>query len=216
MTILRADPELSAQARELAAALRDAWRQGLLAGFNGNASLLPAGRPHELLITAAGAPKGRSPLSSLTLARLSDGSPLPGQARPSSEIWLHLAIYGASPARAILHSHPPALLALELAGQGQDLRDLLARLPLFEAGSWSASLGMAPRLEPGSPDLAQACGAAAASLLAAQPSLAGGAVWMSGHGLCAFGPDPAWALALTEQLEHLARVALLAKTEFLS
>ena len=39
---------------------------------------------------------------------------------------------------------------------------------------------------------------------------AGAAVWMAGHGLCCWGPSLADALCMSEELEHLAAVQLLA------
>ena len=110
---------------------------------------------------------------------------------------MHLAVYAARPrCRAIVHVHPRHLLALSLRCPPE----AMLRLPLFEADVWRARLGFAPALPPGGAELAQAVGRAAAE----RP-----AVWMAGHGLCCAGEDLTGALALAEELEHLAAVQLL-------
>ena len=193
--------------KTLVALCRAAWKQGLMAGFNGNASLICAARPGYCLVTCSGSPKGRLGKNDFCLARISDGAwrPSPGQRQPSSELGVHLAIYRGSMARAILHSHPPALLAMEIAG------GRLEDLPLFEAAFWSRRLAHVPRLAPGSAELAEVCAELAAQAAGGASESGGGALWLSGHGLCAFGENAQWALALTEQLEHLAGIWLAAK-----
>ena len=68
---------------------------------------------------------------------------------------------------------------------------------------------MAPGLAPGTRELADAVAAAAATLRGAPGNAAGGAVWMEGHGLCAFAPSLGAALTMSEELEHLAAIQLL-------
>lgn len=187
---------------------RDAWRDGLLWGCNGNASvLLPedADGPARMLITRSGSAKGRLSDADFCIQDM-DGSLLAGS-RPSSEGGMHLAVYRAVPdCRAVLHVHPRLLLALSLRlgfrpGGGDAWREGFLRLPLFESGVWRARLGFAPALPPGSAELAEAVAVAAREFPA---------VWMDGHGLCCRGATPGDCLDLAEQLEHLAAVQLAA------
>ena len=179
---------------------RDAWTRGLLSGCNGNASRKLAGEASGIAcVTRSGASKGRLTAQDCCLLRLNDGQALLG-GPVSSESGMHLAVYRARPdCRAILHTHPPRLLALSLR-LGQRHEEFL-QLPLFEAEAWRAKLGFAPALPPGTEALAKAVALAAASK---------DAVWMAGHGLCCLGQTLAEALSLTEELEHLAAVQLLA------
>lgn len=197
------DPAIPEEMRRVC---RDAWRQGLLAGCNGNVScLLPAPRDNQICVTRSGAAKGRLTPVDCCLVDVYSGETLAG-GLASSELGVHLALYRALPrCRAVLHSHPRHLLALSLALPNQG--DLL-RLPLFEAAAWRARLGFAPALPPGSETLAQAVADAARKTGAERTE--GAAVWMAAHGLCCWGPTLADALTISEELEHLAAVQLLA------
>ena len=197
---LVAPPEIPAALREdILACCRDAWRWGGLRGFNGNASLRWDCPPFGTLIlmTRAGVGKGRLRAADICLLR-PDGTLISG-GPASSEAAMHLAVYAARPAcRAVLHTHPPHLLALgiRLAGRMEDF----LRLPLYESEVWRARLGVAPACAPGTAELADRV---------AEQARRFPAVWMSGHGLCACGETLDEALGLTEQLEHLAEVQLL-------
>ncbi|HSG98767.1 MAG TPA: class II aldolase/adducin family protein [candidate division Zixibacteria bacterium] len=92
---------------------RRLWLKGFVAGSDGNLSLrLDQDR---LLVTPAGAAKGRLERSQIVLTDLA-GSPLDGQ-RPSSELGMHLRVYRECPAvRACVHSHPPHATAFAVAG----------------------------------------------------------------------------------------------------
>ena len=180
-----------------------AWERGLLSGFNGNVSLRLGGR---LYVTQTGAAKGY--LRENEVAEL-EWPAVPGASvrvvcgRPSSECGMHVALYRANPEFAgIVHTHPRHLLALELVTPPE----AFLRLPLFEAERLRAELGFVPALPPGSPELAEAVASAHAGKRA---------VWMARHGLCAAAagdPETALvaALAVSEELDHLACVQLLA------
>jgi L-fuculose-phosphate aldolase len=175
-------------------ALRDiahrGWLRGLLAGFNGNLSLRLGDR---VALTCSGSAKGHLTPADVTLVDLADGRTLcPGC--PSVEAGLHLAVYRASPeAGAVVHTHPPHLLALSLLAPPGEL----LRLPLVESAIYLPRLAQVPPLPAGSAELAAAVGAAAAD----RP-----AVFMQRHGLVCRGRDLVHALALSEELEGLARV----------
>jgi L-fuculose-phosphate aldolase len=115
---------------------------------------------------------------------------------------MHLSLYMARPdAAAIVHAHPGRLLALSLGVTEQDF----LRLPLFEAENLRAGLAFAPALPPGTEDLARATAHAAA-----RPEIR--AIWMQGHGLTCLGGNLTQAVALAEELEHLAAVQLFQKS----
>lgn len=182
---------------EMRAILHQAWQKDLVTGFSGNASLvMPDG---NILITSSGAAKGRLKARNLCVVDRS-GRLLAGQ-NPSSEARMHLAIYAArEDCRAILHTHPPKLLALGLRLKN-DLQKSFLDLPLYEAGVFGKALAIAPAAEPGSRELAD--GAARA---ACDPATR--AVWLTNHGLCALGDNLDTALALSEEMEHLAGIQL--------
>ena len=191
--------EVAASWQTLARLCRDAWQVGLLRGFNGNASVrLSDG---AMLITRSGCAKGRLREEDACV-QAPDGALLHG-GPASSEGQMHLAIYAALPqTQAVLHTHPPRLLALSLrlaAREGDGWREAFLSLPLFEAQTWKQRLAFVPALPPGTPELAQAVARAAQTA---------SAVWMEGHGLCCHGENLAFCLDLSEHLEHLAGVQL--------
>ncbi len=184
-----------------------AWQRGLLAGFNGNASRrLTVKDEPTCLITRSGAAKSALTADDFAVLSQHDGILLAG-ASPSSEAAMHLAVYRNCPeAQAILHCHPPCLLALSLstdsAEGGEQLSGAMLNLPLFEAETYRTKLGHVAALAPGSQDLADAVG---------QEAERHPAVWMSGHGLMVRGHSLGEALALAEELEQLARIQLLSR-----
>ncbi|MDL2207603.1 class II aldolase/adducin family protein [Desulfovibrio sp. OttesenSCG-928-M16] len=184
-------------AAELALAGREAWKAGLMAGFNGNLSCrlrLGSGR-EACLITRAGAAKARLSVDDLCLLDLDEGTLLAGP-QPSTESAVHLGIYRACPeSRVVLHVHPPCLLAVSLACAPEERLNL----PLPEAERYQTMMAWTPFFPPGSAELGQAVAKAAGS----KP-----AIWMERHGLVIHGPDLTFALALAEELEQLARVRL--------
>ena len=175
-------------AEALLAAGQRGWKAGLFPGASGNLSLRPDA--DTVLVTASGKAKGFLRAEDLALVDLPSGTALRGT--PSSEILTHLAVYRRNPqARAIVHTHPPHLTALLLAGG-----DPLA-LPLFE--TQRLCLARVPAFPPGSPQLAQAVEEAAYQAPA---------IWLERHGLVCWGEDLDAAMDLTEELEHLARITL--------
>lgn len=169
-----------------------AWQRGLLSGFNGNVSLRMGA---TCLITCTGASKGDLAPGDLAVVDLATGKHLSG-GKPSSELSMHLEIYRRQPrAQAIVHTHPPRLLAL---GLRVPVADML-RIAVYEAEMLVARLGHAPAHAPGTQELADAVGHAAATREA---------VWMERHGLVCWGEHAVKALSLSEELEHLAGIQL--------
>lgn len=168
---------------------RDGWMRGLFAGYNGNISVRQSER---VVITATGSAKGHLTANDLAVVDLRTGQAL-SAARPSSELAVHLEIYRALPqTQAVVHTHPPCLTALFLTGKTLDL-------PLFESRMYAEEMTRVPFLEPGSDALGQAVGQAVQNAEA---------VFMDRHGLVCRGESVIQALALSEELESLARIAL--------
>ncbi len=206
---------LSREMKGLIAIGREAWTAGLMAGFNGNISCRvspssgaslpePEGstnsddeplRADACLITRSGAAKGRLTRHDFALLDMWSGKLIAG-ASASTESAVHLAVYAACPqSRAVLHVHPPCLLALSLLLEPEKR----LALPLPEAEAYRAGLGHAPFQPPGSAKLATVTAEAAKT----HP-----AVWMERHGLVVHGKDLSSALSLAEELEQLAKVHL--------
>ncbi len=173
---------------------RLAWSRGLLSGFNGNVSLRVG--PH-CLVTCTGAAKGTLQNSDVSLVELANGKHIAG-GKASSELPMHLEIYkNQLRAQAIVHSHPQRLLALGLRFPKEER----LKMPVFEAEAILSKLAYVPDFAPGTDELAKVIGEAAQDHEA---------IWMERHGLVCWGETATKALALSEELEHLAGVQLLA------
>lgn len=177
---------------------RRAAAKGLLPGCSGNASLRMAS---YAIITPGGLPKENLGSDDIVPVRIHDGKIAHFGARPSSERAVHLEIYKSQPeAMAILHTHPAALMALGVRLPGKSLEERLT-LPVFECEALREKIATVPDFAPSSNELAQAAALAAAT--------GKRIIWLERHGLCVWGRDVNEALALSEECEHLARVALL-------
>ncbi len=173
---------------ELVAAGAALARLGLIRGREGNLSCRIG--DDALLLTPRGADKGRLVAAELVLCRLGDAPP----AEASTEAPAHFAVYRACPGvRALVHAHPPSVLALAALG----------RLP--EPNALEEGLALVPRIvrvgpaPPGSPELAAAC---ADALLRAPAAV------LARHGVLCAGDDVWQALERAETLELLAALAL--------
>jgi ribulose-5-phosphate 4-epimerase/fuculose-1-phosphate aldolase len=163
-------------------------RQGLVRDREGNISCrLGDGR---LLITPKGADKGRLVAWDLVLCDV--GAPLPMSA--STEVLLHLETYRLCPDfGALVHAHPPHVLALDARGALPDT----AGLP--EAGALLGRVGRVPPFPSGSTELALAC---------ARVLRRGPVAVLARHGLVAGGADLGEALSRIEVAELASQVAL--------
>lgn len=181
---------------------RIAWREGMMSGWSGNASVRIG--KNVFAITRAGSAKGFIEPGDCLLVN-DAGQVLAGAGSPSSETALHLALYAASQScNAILHTHPVCMQALNLLLGGRNMQEReFLRLPLYESRMWRQRLFLADALAPGSPELAQS----AAKSLPNQAPLPC-AIWLPEHGLCAMAENLLSALCMSEELEHLANVQL--------
>ncbi len=88
------------------------FERRLISGWGGNLSCRIGGS--DFLITGQHAPLGF--LTAKDLVRIhADGRPLKKSQRASSETPMHLAIYAGVDAQAIVHVHPPMVLAFSLS-----------------------------------------------------------------------------------------------------
>ena len=194
-----------------------AWEKGFMAGWSGNASIRLATNPQLLLITASGSPKGLLESEDCLLINLK-GEKLSGKGKASSESQLHTVLYENCPQlKAILHTHPPYLQALELSLEDMEnnsvnmLNEKMLNVKLHEAQIWRKHLHFAGDYPPGSSELADS---ALKAIRAKEGETISKlalplAIWLPRHGLCAMAENLKACLCLTEEIEHLAQVQLL-------
>jgi L-fuculose-phosphate aldolase len=103
---------LLAEEREaLAAAGRRLAERGLVIGSSGN---LSARRGDLVAVTPTGAVISELSAADLTVIGLQDAAVVEGELEPTSEVPMHLAVYRATGAGAIAHTHAVASTALGL------------------------------------------------------------------------------------------------------
>ena len=175
-----------ADREDLVAFARRMAGDDLAPGTSGNLSVR---RQDTIAITPSGVSYERMGTADICLVRVADGTPQPGL-RPSTETPMHLAVYRATGAGAIVHTHSPFVVALST---------VLDELPAVHYAM--ADLGGIVRVAPytrfGTPQLA----ASAVAALAGR-----NAVILRNHGALACGPDLARAYDRARILEWLARV----------
>ncbi|GIW20012.1 MAG: aldolase [Chloroflexota bacterium] len=191
------DPTLAARTALVAACARLAAR-GLIVATEGNASVRLAGT--DILVTPAGRRKDTLGPADLVVVGLvpdpaRDAAVRP---RPTSDLAVHRAIYRACPdVRAVVHAHPPAALALTLAGEAPDP----SLLP--ETAALLGALPVVPFAPPGSDELAERIATTLAGASSEQPARA---VLLERHGVVALGASVEDALDRLELADLLCRV----------
>ncbi|HEY5832450.1 class II aldolase/adducin family protein [Streptomyces sp.] len=166
---------------------------GLVVGTSGNVSA----RVGDLvLVTPTGVPYHRLGPDDAVAVDL-EGRQVRGELRPTSELPTHLAVYRATPARAIVHTHAPHSTAAST---------LVGRLPAIhymtaDLGGRVLTAGYALY---GSDALAQAV------LRALRDGRTG--CLMRNHGALTYGDTLDQAYDRTAQLEWMCRVWLLARS----
>lgn len=95
----------------LAAASRELYQRGWLPGTAGNISLRLSA--DTALITASGRDKGALTAADTVLVSVDTSAAVdPGSPRPSAETTIHTAIYRATKAEAVVHTHSPYATAI--------------------------------------------------------------------------------------------------------
>ncbi|HWP62835.1 MAG TPA: class II aldolase/adducin family protein [Candidatus Binatia bacterium] len=191
------DPTLAARTALVAACARLA-AHGLIVATEGNASVRLDGT--DILVTPAGRRKDALGPADLVVVGLvpdpaRDAAVRP---RPTSDLAVHRAIYRACPdVRAVVHAHPPAALALTLAGEAPDP----SLLP--ETATLLGALPVVPFAPPGSDELAERIATTLAGASSERPARA---VLLERHGVVAVGASVEDALDRLELADLLCRV----------
>ena len=169
------------------------FARGLTHGRTGNLSV----RQHDrILVTPSGVSLGDLTPEQLSEVHL-DGTHLSGP-NPSTETFLHLALYRARPTTAaVAHTHSTHTAALSCLA-GVDDADALPPLTAY----YVMRVGHLPRLPyyaPGDPDLGP---------LAEKVAHRHHALLLSNHGAIAAGDTLAAAVDIIEEIEATARIFL--------
>lgn len=181
--------------RDLRAAVVEAGRDlaDLTPGRSGNCS---ARDGEAVAVTPSGIPYGDlTPADVPVLAR--DGETLAGDRAPSSETPLHLAVYDALDAGAVVHAHSPwattlAALREPVPAVHYGVARAGGRVPVAEYATYGTD-------------------ALADSAVDAMRDAGTTACLLANHGLVAAGEDPAAALETARSVEFTARVACQAR-----
>lgn len=164
---------------------------GLVVGTAGNISVRAGDR---VAVTPSGLDYAHLTPADVGLHAL-DGTPIEAPLAPSSELPLHLAVYAATDAGAVVHTHSPAATALSLLIEPGDEVPPIH----YYAAMFGGAVRVAPYHPFGSPEL----GAAVATALRSSR----GAL-LAHHGAVTIGATVADALELAVVLEWLCDVYL--------
>ncbi|HYI34018.1 MAG TPA: class II aldolase/adducin family protein [Glaciibacter sp.] len=173
---------------------------GLSPGSSGNVSLRVG---DILLMTPTGSALSRLTADGLSVISLPEAGAQPvhiSGPRPSKELPLHLAVYGARPdARAVVHLHSPyatALSCLPPDGHGYAALPPITPYRVMRLGD----VPVAAYQTPGSDDLA---------IGVAELARGNNAMLLASHGPVLVGGDLASAADLAEELETAAQLTFL-------
>jgi len=171
------------------------YRYGMTTTSGGNISILDENG--DVWITPSGVDKGALRDSDIVCVR-ADGT-CDGPHKPSSEYPFHLAIYRRRPdVRAVLHAHPPALVACSIVRQMPNTHII----PQVEYVC--GAVGYAPYALPGSTELG--------GVIAAAFAKGHAAVLLENHGIVTIGASAVQAFMRFETLDYCARIELKART----
>ncbi|MFE6779228.1 class II aldolase/adducin family protein [Streptomyces sp. NPDC057702] len=178
--------------REVIVTARRTTREGLVVGTSGNVSARVGG---IVLVTPSGVPYDELGPRDVVGVDL-DGRILIGHRRPTSELPLHLAIYRATDARAIVHTHAVHATAVST---------LVTELPAvhYMMGALGGPVRVAPYALYGSDELAH-------HVLAALRDRTG--CLLRNHGTIVYADSLRRAYDHTAQLEWMCQVWLAAAT----
>ena len=181
--------------REIVAIGERLARTGMVAGTDGNISVRL--EDNRVLITPAGASKGRLALDDMVIVDL-NGQRLQGERRPSSESAMHLAVYKARPdVNACVHAHPPISTAFAVAGIAL-AEDILPEVVV--------SVGKIPLIDYAPPGTSAVPDSLAPYLNDCNAFL------LRNHGLLTIGSTLEEAYNRHETVEHFAKILQIARS----
>jgi L-fuculose-phosphate aldolase len=177
---------LEREREQIATAARRLAAAGLVAGTSGN---LSARHADHVAVTPTGAVLGELEPDQVAIVSL-EGDLIEGALAPTSEIELHLGVYRAYGAGAVVHTHAPMATALSC---------VLDELPCihYEMLLLGGAVRVAPYETFGTPELAH-------SVVEALDGRS--ACLMSNHGAVTHGAELEGAVRATELLEWAARI----------
>lgn len=167
---------------------------GLVVGTSGNVS---ARSGDLVLVTPTGVPYDRLGPRDAVAVELATGRQVRGALRPTSELPMHLALYRATGARAIVHTHAPYATAVST---------LVGELPNvhYMAAALGGQVRVADYALYGTDELADAV------LRALRDGRTG--CLMRNHGMLTLGDTLGQAYDRSAQLEWMCRVWLMARS----
>ncbi|HEY2747484.1 MAG TPA: class II aldolase/adducin family protein [Polyangia bacterium] len=185
---------MNERAKEVADYAQRLHARGWVANHDGNVSVRDGGG--RFLATPTATSKAAVRADALVVVD-DAGKQVGGRGKPFSEIGLHLTVFAnRSDVNAVIHAHPPTATGFAVAG-----------VPLDDAFIAEAVVSLGPGVPtvPFAAPGAEACRALAAYVGAHD------AVLLGGHGVLTWGPDLETAYLRMELVEHLAKVALVAR-----
>lgn len=140
------DTKLMHPAEQIKVIIGRIYRSGMTTTSGGNISIKD--KNGDIWITPSGVDKGTLTVKDIMQVKR-DGT-VSGQHKPSSELPFHKAIYSVRPEiTAVIHAHPPALVAFSIAGIVPDTKIVP------QANNICGDIGFAPYGTPGSEDLGE-------------------------------------------------------------
>lgn len=170
------------------------YERRLVTATDGNVSArLPGG---TILVTPSNLAKGRLTESDLVEVG-TDGSPVSGERRPTSELGMHLFIYRERPdVTAVVHAHPPHATAFAAARKPLDW-DVFPEVVV--------GLGRVPLARYGTPSTDEVARSIAPHVKNAR------AILLANHGVVTYSRTLEEAFADMEKVEHAAHMLIVAK-----
>lgn len=151
---------------------------------------------HRVLCTPTGVSKGMMKPEDMIVCDM-NGDKIEGRLGCTTELCMHLAIYGLRPdVGSVLHAHPPVATGFAAAGRGLNVAVLPEVIVNF------GSIPLASYGLQGTPELTE-------SILPFIPNY--NAILMENHGAVAYGEDLWKAYFRMETVEHSARILLVAE-----
>jgi L-fuculose-phosphate aldolase len=180
--------------KEIVEVGRRIWMRGFVAANDGNISARLD--DNRFLITPTGVSKGFMAEEDLIVVDL-QGNLLEGTKKPSSEVYMHLAIYQERPdINSVCHAHPPTATGFAVAGIPLDACVLPEVI---------ISLGSIPVVPYGTPGTFELYAPFLEQLKEHDAFL------LANHGAITVGSDILSAYHKMETMEHFAKITLVAR-----